>query len=459
MRSSNDLSAYKRIIRLSNDFYNKGLEQASVRDLSGAIISLKKSLGLNKKNTDARNLLGLIYYEMGETVDALAQWVISKNLEPDDNEADYFLERVQDDPAELDNMNQAVRKYNLGLEAAKQGNEDTAIIQLKKAINLNPKFLRAMQLVALLYIKHGEYTKAGKYLGMANAIDISNTTTLKYLSEIDRATGQYEGNEHDWEKSEEDNGADSGTKLVRRDSYKEDKPNVMAFVNLLIGVIIGVVVVYYLIVPTMEAGIREEYNQQKVDYSSELSTKSSTITQQEKKIKALQSQVAELEDELEAAKNVEPIYIEADTEGYNNFFDVWGTYTSLTQRDYTDEELETLALELWALDTTGIDNSYALGLVEVMRSEIYPKAARRIYKAGKSLYDEANYEQASYMLKAAVEFNHESDTALYYLGKSLQAMEKFEEAAGYYRTMLEVCPNSTLKEYIPQRLHECGFDE
>lgn len=51
--------------------------------MSGAIVSLTECLKLNKFNIDARNLLGLVYFEMGETVDALSEWVISKNLKPE----------------------------------------------------------------------------------------------------------------------------------------------------------------------------------------------------------------------------------------------------------------------------------------------------------------------------------------------------------------------------------------
>ena len=70
------MDSYNKIIRLSNTLYNVGLEKAKVRDLSGAADSLRKSLRFNKANTQARNLLGLVYLEMGETVDALSEWVI-----------------------------------------------------------------------------------------------------------------------------------------------------------------------------------------------------------------------------------------------------------------------------------------------------------------------------------------------------------------------------------------------
>ena len=83
-----DVGLYKKIMAVSNLYYNEGLEKAGVRDLSGAIVSLRQSLKFNKNNIEARNLLGLVYFEMGEVVSALGEWVISKNtpepLCPDD---------------------------------------------------------------------------------------------------------------------------------------------------------------------------------------------------------------------------------------------------------------------------------------------------------------------------------------------------------------------------------------
>ena len=83
-----------RLASLSNRFYNEGLEKASVRDMTGAINSLRDSLKFNKNNIDARNLLGLIYYETGEVVPALSEWVISKNLKAEDNIADSYMDMV-----------------------------------------------------------------------------------------------------------------------------------------------------------------------------------------------------------------------------------------------------------------------------------------------------------------------------------------------------------------------------
>ncbi len=70
----------KKVDYLSKLYYNQGLEKASIRDLSGAISCLKQSLAYDKRNIRARNLLGLVYFETGEVVAALSEWVISKNI-------------------------------------------------------------------------------------------------------------------------------------------------------------------------------------------------------------------------------------------------------------------------------------------------------------------------------------------------------------------------------------------
>lgn len=103
--------------RISNVYYNIGLEKAKERDLTGAADVLKKSLRFNKYQTDARNLLGLIYHEIGEVGAALAQWIISLNLQQKDNLAEEYLQKLQENEGYLDMVDQAAKKYNQSFES------------------------------------------------------------------------------------------------------------------------------------------------------------------------------------------------------------------------------------------------------------------------------------------------------------------------------------------------------
>ena len=109
-----DLKIFYKVKNLSNVYYNDALEKANARDLSGAVVSLRNSLKFNKYNINARNLLGLVYFELGEFVDALCEWVISKNYQSEDNLANKYLEEIQENQGRLETINHTIKKYNQG---------------------------------------------------------------------------------------------------------------------------------------------------------------------------------------------------------------------------------------------------------------------------------------------------------------------------------------------------------
>lgn len=104
-----DVRVWKKIVSISNKLYNDGLECAQARDLTGAVEYLKMSLRYNKMNIQARNLLGLVYFEMGEIVKALSEWIISKSMQGEDNPANDYLTDIQKSSARLDTMSQTVK--------------------------------------------------------------------------------------------------------------------------------------------------------------------------------------------------------------------------------------------------------------------------------------------------------------------------------------------------------------
>ena len=120
-------------------------------------------------------------------MNALSEWVISKNLRAEKNIADDYIEAVQNNPTQLENLNQATRKYNQALVYCQQGSLDLAVIQLKKVLSIHSRFLRAHQLLALLYIQAEDWEKAKRELNKCARIDVRNTTTLRYMKEVSGA--------------------------------------------------------------------------------------------------------------------------------------------------------------------------------------------------------------------------------------------------------------------------------
>lgn len=104
-----DVSVYKIVVKSSNSYYNLGLAKAQVRDLTGAVSALKTSLKINKSNIKARNLLGLVYFEIGETALALKEWVISVNLKPDKMLQPFILRKLSLIPINLNSLIRRLR--------------------------------------------------------------------------------------------------------------------------------------------------------------------------------------------------------------------------------------------------------------------------------------------------------------------------------------------------------------
>ncbi|MDD3173302.1 MAG: tetratricopeptide repeat protein [Herbinix sp.] len=432
-RCGTDLTIYRKILRVSNLYYNNGLARAKVRDLSGAVIALRKSLDLNKLNTNARNLLGLIYYEMGETVAALSEWVISKHFQPQNNEADEYINKVQSNPTRLDAFNQAIKRYNTALNFSKQGSDDLAIIQLKKVISLNPHFIRAYHLLALLHMKAGDNEKAKKYLIKAAKIDVTNTMTLRYMQELEAPAAK------DFDANPEAESSNTN-KIIPISSYKEDKPNIMLFVNLVIGVIIGIAVTSFLIIPTIKKNIMTDDNTGYTDNAS-------SVAQLEKKdneISTLTSQISDLNQQIEQLQaQINNTMIPEDQIGaYESLFTATDLYFDELDKAESEKDFTTIADTLAPLDESQFSEEAAINLLTRLRNATYPIVAQIHYDKGHELYSNTKYEEALTELAKAITFDPLDVDAIYFTARSYDRLEDKVNAAVYYNKVITDFPDS-----------------
>lgn len=283
-----NISVQKKAIYLSKLYYNRGLEKASIRDLSGAISCLRQSLKFYKGNIQARNLLGLVYFETGEVVSALSEWVVSKNIMPNNNLAETYINKLQANTNKLDNINQTIRKYNQALEYCREKHEDMAAIQLKKVLSQNPKLIKGYHLLALLQIRDGAYTKARRTLRRAAKIDKTNTTTLRFLREVDLQTGVVT-NLNKKEKGRED-GLDteavgyafhSGNDLVIQPPAYRESSIWGTLITLGIGIAVGIAALWFLVIPAKTQKVLGQANDELLLYGDQLATKEAQISRLE----------------------------------------------------------------------------------------------------------------------------------------------------------------------------------
>lgn len=433
-----DVHMVKKIQAVSNHWYNEGLSRVKVRDLSGAVDALLMSLKWSKMNMDARNLLGLIYYEMGESVDAVSQWVLSKSLIPEDNPAVEYLNKVQNSSSQIEKLNQTSKKFNQALTYALQDNDDLAIIQLKKVLATNPKLVKGHQLLALMYMKNGRYDLAKKALKNAGRIDVNNVRTLTYLRECNeqiRISGKSRRN-----KDEDDEiiSYESGNDIIIRPRRFIDNTMVMSVVNLLIGAAIGIAVVCFLIVPSIKQNAQNEANLSVVKANEALSTKEQSIKDLEAQIETLNQQVTTAQADSAAASDM--------VESYDELLQAYVYFAR-------GENMKTVDL-LQSMDPAALDEDGRADY-ELLMEKVQDELVGKKYSDGIDAYHEENYSVAVANLSEVVKSDegYKEGKAMYFLAHSYRRLKDGENAIKWFKKCIDSSyeldeDDESLQDYI-----------
>ncbi|MBP5309927.1 MAG: tetratricopeptide repeat protein [Lachnospiraceae bacterium] len=446
-----EVGVYKKIMSSANLFYNEGLDRAGVRDLTGAITSLRQCLKMNKNHVDARNLLGLVYFEMGEYVAALSEWVISKNLRPNKNIADDYLNMMQSNPSRLDTINQTIKKYNQALSYCYQGSYDLAIIQLKKVVSLNPKHVQGRQLLALLYLNNEQWEDARKELERCRKIDVNNTTTLRYLKEADAVLD-----------IEEDFNAPPKKKISKETvTYRRGNETIIqpvggketklssTIVNIVVGIAIGIAVACLLILPARISAAGEESDLKIKEIGEQLDEKNSTINALEQDKNSLTAKVDKLENELATYTGEGGAISSMD-----NLLNAAMAYLS------NPEDTTTVASYLDLIDEGFVDTSTETfrEVYGMLRSRIGSTVGGTYFEEGMRAYQNEQFDEAIENLSKAYAYDSSNVDALYNLANAYRKTGDNVNAISNYQTLVDNFPDTELATRSQSFLNELVVD-
>ena len=462
-----DIREYRRIIWTSNQYYNDGLTKARVRDLSGAVISLRACIKLNRTNIEARNLLGLVYFEMGEAVAAFSEWVVSKSMKPDKNIADDFIETIQANPSRLDTINQSIKKYNQALLYAKQGSLDLAVIQLKKVLQMNPNLVVAYELLGLLYLQSEEYSRAKRILTQAVRIDRNNTRILYYLKEAEDGIAARYADEPAAKRKKGGSRASSdsitytsGNETIIQPVNTGERRGSSALLNILIGAVIGCALMFFLVLPARIRSASADMNDQLKEVSDELTSKNADIEEQDKRIEALQNENDELKGSLGDLAGNSGMAERYDylAEAALNYIkdpeDVTGTEAMLEKIPVEEVSANSISISLnsvTSLDPSIYSEAFR-NLYSYIDNDVSARAARTYIESGREKLENKEYQSAIADLLKATEIAPMSDEAWYYLAESYKESGDSIHATQAYSRIVNEMPDSEYAESVRDNL-------
>lgn len=426
--------------QIANAYYNRGLEKARQRDLSGAVRDLKKSLQFDKFQIDARNLLGLIYNELGEVGAALTQWIISQNLQEEYNLAGEYLSRVQAAPSYLNAADQALKKYNQALEYAQNENEDLAVLILTRMLAEMPNFVKAQELLALLCIYKEEYSKAGKCLYQALRVDPYNPRALRYMSLVKHHTGKAEV-EHRKSKNAFSHRQMQDDDIIIPPTYKENT-GWQSILNILAGLALGAAVIFFLVLPASREQLNSSYNEQMRQQLEVMNQKSIEIDE-------LNRRLAEAQEKQNEAENSLSVML-ADSDA------VLGQYQNFAKllQAYREDDMQKAVLLYVELDFSVLNDGQLNEIAASVQEDMKANGPKILEQMGDKAVVQGNHEKAADYFQKSLQIKPENASVIFKLANAYQAQGDDDTANQYYGDIIMNYPNS---EYVEPAKEKRGY--
>ncbi len=415
----------KRITDYSNGFYNQGLKKALNNEITNAIINLRKSLLWNKYNIQSHNLLGLMYYRIGNIGEALKEWIISSSLDEHDEKSRNYIRQIQNNPKKLEGYRESIRLYNNSLEYLENKNIDVAIIRLKKTIHINPQLTEARVLLGLCYIKEKKYKKAKEHLIKVISIDSSNTSALKYLHIIN---DEISNDEKSYERIKEKEKEKIDKSLNKSRPVKTFRNSMMYF---LIGVAVMLPIQKFLIQPTQTEA-----------YDNQINILTSQKEEETRKMEGIKeeyiSKVAELE------KNVATLEKQnSDNEKLITTYKLQNQL-EVAKKQIEESEYVLAASTIYGIDKLMLDENSKLQYEEI-KDKCYKKAADKLCSEGIGYYNNKDYANAKICFEKVIVYDKDSwivRKSMYYLAEIEFSSDNIDQANNYYKKVIENFPGT-----------------
>ena len=323
-------------------------------------------------------------------------------------------------------------------------------IQLKKVLSINPRFIKAHLLLALLYLNNGNWDRAKIESQKALKLDSGNVLAKRYLKEADSMLLPGESGKlvSDVAASESDDVIryNSGNEMIIQPVKKSAISRSNSIWGILLGIVLGILVACFLILPQRIENVNLN-NQDKISKISEESdAKSAQIVDYEQQISSLQDEIDSLGEQVNAYEGVD-----STSAAMNSLMQAVNIY----MEDPSDIEGMAASLDTLDLDIISSDVSEEFkSLYDLLMTKVGPQLANSYYDDGYEAYKAENYDEAIAFLSKAYQYDNTNVNTLYYLGNAYYASEDYDKAKEIYDAVITNFPDTQSAQGAETKLAE-----
>lgn len=330
-----------------------------------------------------------------------------------------------------DEIRQSLVLYNKGIESLKSGSEDIAVIELKKAVALNPNFHEAWNLLGLCYLYVNEPQKAAEIFEKVAKRENNGVNAAKYLSQLN--------------PNDETLSLKPPVKASGKTDNSSKKLQILKRNRLQGYIIIGAFcfAIGLLAAVLFNLGDRPEEN-----LNADLISKDNEIME-------LTQQVTSLNKEIENL-NAENRTLKADLQAAIDEADYYKAALKLKEAEdlYSNKEYEKTA-DILLLMKSEIFTGEELERLEELKKKVMPAAAWAVYEKGYKAYNSGNLEDALEYLEKVQIYNESferMDAVLYYMARSKQRLNDLRGALALFQKLIDTYPKSSYADNAEARI-------
>ena len=358
-----------------------------------------------------------------------------------ENIANYYIQKVQETRAKLEAINQAVKRFNQAL-GCQQGGERPGCDQAKKAVAIHPNFVKAYQLLTLIYLDTEQYSKARQSIRIAHKLDKTDEITLRYMHEMNQVRKSRTAKIKEKEGKEQQTVTyNIGNETIIQpvsSSYK-DNAGLHTIVNIAIGLVVGVAVMWFLIMPAITASRQDKTNRQTVEFSDQIATQKAQISALKKELEDYRSTSEETESAQATAASTQ--------ESYEIVMNI---SAHVNKNDMSDAAMleELLKVNPDSLGTVGRER------FEEITGDLYPRMCTNLFATSQQNFASANYDTAITNLEQVMKMDegYNDGAAMLLLAQSYEKKGDQDQANVKYQKIIESYPSTDAAEAAQQAL-------
>jgi tetratricopeptide (TPR) repeat protein len=353
------------------------------------------------------------------------------------------IERLEEEGRALpDSIKNSIVLYNKALESLSKGSEDIAIIELKKAVSLNPDFYEAMNLLGICYSYLNDHEKAAETFNRVVDAENNGVKALLYLNQIS-PDSSLSGTTIINKGKGSNVKAKSKKVRVRKDlsPFNREKgiDDNVKLKMLIASFCVGIILTLLIVLPVVKGNSARAM----ADIKGEKNELINQIEQLDSRYETLEKENKDLKDELQTA-NLKVDY-------YRFSLKLFEAQDFSSGKKY--EEAADMLILLKTFKFEGEEKAKFDKLYE----DIMPLAANSAYEKGFDQYNNRKYKDAIKLFEKVLLYDKNYsrlDATLYYMGRSYKELNDSRNAIAMFQQILDKFPNSYYHKYAVYRLNE-----